>query len=479
MKSVLLWGSIAFIWQTLLGIILPSILIPRIGEGAFGQLSFFMLLLNPLMWLDFTGNINSGLIAKIPTYQVGQAWGEIKRKYAATWIWWVIIWLMLAYAASYFQLTFFTPGQLIFLLVVPFLAHLLYEPILSYYQQQLYHRVYQYQILLSAYWLIFLWIGIQFFPISQVLIGIVLFFVPPLLIYRLTTFLLKSHQASCIKITPTRIEWKKNGLLASLRYQRLFVTQSALGLAVLLVDRLLIGNNLGWDYVTYYFVLLGLLFKFPSFLAVFNRPLISQVARWNQEKKYAQIKQAWVLTIQGTLLIGFMIFLPSLIYLEVLVTFWMNAEFAAKSIQIIRILYYLFPLVVLMMVAQSFLIALQWDKSANWISILSVLFHWLGTYIGISLFQHRGIALGFLSEGIATLVMICIVNRRLQLAPNEIFTFKKMLLLSVGIILFGWAIYQLSINKNLWSYIIALLFQLIVGLLLLQKIRKKQSSLGI
>ena len=406
-KSVIIWGGISFLWQFIAGIILPRIFIFELGSNGYGKLSFFLILLNPIFWFDFTGDINKGLLAVLPNLDFKSQQNEIRKKYSATLIWWLILWVIVIGFAGYSQIDFFSGITLTGLLFLPFFITGMYWVVINWFSTQQYTNIYRFQTAVSVIWLMGCWILINFFPVKDSIIyaslGVSLF----CFFYRF--YALKSQPIYIFQVfNLKKFKYEIALYLSSGKFQSLFLIQALLGLFVLQIDRLIIASYLSWDWVAFYFVPIGILFKFPALLAVFNRPMLAQIAYLSQNKK--ALKHYFFLIIPGTFCISIMGITPSYHLIKPLVSIWITPTFAQQASIAIQLVFQILPFAILLMFAQSFLIALNRAKTANYIGIAIAALHWVGTAVGISLFGEKGIGAGFFAESLGALVMIWMLS---------------------------------------------------------------------
>ena len=408
---LLIWGAISFCWQIIMGLVLPKFLIPLLGAHSFGQLSFFWILLHPAMWLDFSGNINAGLIARLYQFDFPQKQLKIGNYYFATWIWWVLVWLLISVIViNTKSITIISPFILILTFFLPFLIYQSYWVIINWYLKQQYIKIYQFHIFLSAFWLLTCYLGLQFFPqINTIIVSSMLTSIIAAYFGIKTKKTLKFQ----LGIVTGQVKDYLSSLKKSLIFQKLFVIQAGLGILVLQVDRLIIASSIDWEWVAYYFVPLGILFKLPAFLAVYSRPLISQISILWFDHKREQVQEIFTRIVIGVFLLSITAIVPMNLYLQDIVSLWISVQFAEKAVLAIQFVICLFPLSILLMFGQNFLIAIHGEKVANFISIVVSLFHWLGTYFGVKYWGATGIGFGFISETVGALVIILFTGFRI------------------------------------------------------------------
>ena len=217
-----------------------------------------------------------------------------------------------------------------------------------------------------------------------------------------------------------------------MRFQSLYVIHALLGLFVLQIDRLIIAAHLNWEWVAIYFVPLGILLKFPALLAVFNRPILSQIAHLKNNER--AVKHYFVLVILGTFWISVIGITPSFYIIKPLVSIWISPDFADQAAISILFVFQALPFAILLMFAQSFLIALDRSRTANYLSIAAAVLHLLGTLVGVMVWGPEGIGVGFMAEGVGALIMVWI------LAGIILSQLEKQRLLRIGALMLGvWA----------------------------------------
>ena len=169
-KNIIIWGGVSFCWQIIAGIILPRIFIFELGNEVYGKLSFFFILLNPVFWFDFSGNINKGLLAVLPGLDPKTSHSEITARYSGTLIWWLIVWGAIVCFAWIAGIRFFSWISLAVLMLLPFAVTGVYRLVIDWYSKQQYSQIYLFQTLASIVWVIGCWVLILYLPAKKAIL---------------------------------------------------------------------------------------------------------------------------------------------------------------------------------------------------------------------------------------------------------------------------------------------------------------------
>ncbi|MBF0240015.1 MAG: hypothetical protein HQM12_20120 [SAR324 cluster bacterium] len=448
MLSVTLWGVIAFGVQTLCGLLLPVLFSRHSQLELYGSFSFFFWLIHPAMWLDFTGNLNAGLLSRLPRISRFH-FSQVARYYSATILWWFLIWAGMWVAVRWEAVSFFSEWELVGLLAVPVMVSIGYYGVVHQYYQQKLTAVYHYQILLGISWVA----GIGLFSETQSLsratcystLGTGLLFVwitfrhlslslePPGRNLNLNQEL-ADKQTDVEVVLARQKPWKavygwKNYVRdtgRSLTQQSLFFFQTALGIMALQVDRLLIAHLFSWTVVSWYVIPIGLLFKYPALVSFFNKPLITRLSfMLHQEQdtangsprkdsissQYPEVQRWFLIISLGNLVCGSLLMYGVMWVYQPLVSWWLTPEFARESWAVVRPVMVCLPYAVLMMTGQIFMVALKQDRLFNGLSIACTVFHWGMLGLGGYLRGLNGIGLGFVAEALTGLGLLFYLSR--------------------------------------------------------------------
>ncbi|MGK5090819.1 hypothetical protein WDW89_02245 [Deltaproteobacteria bacterium TL4] len=417
-KKVLIWGTFAFVVQTICGLFIPVVFIRTLGVEGFGQLSFFMWLLHPGFWFDFTGNLNAGLLSKLSSNDPSQSSNLLHRYYTATWFWWSLVWFGITFAAYALSISFFAFTSLLALILLPLCITGGYILILDYYRTQQFIKVYQFQIITIISWLGGIWILSHWIPMKESLLIFTMmiggFFW--IISYCNHSFSKASDfdRIYDFRCSPFQLKVKEietlgyrywNHFRSSLQYQSLFFLQASLGIITLQVDRIIIANLSSWENVSYYIVPIAILFKFPALLAFFTKPLLTQLSQMHVENNFKAIQHTFFIVLWGCVGMGMIMILPLSLYFVPLVSFWLNLEFAQQALPVIQPLIWLLPFAIWVMMCQSFYIALGYEKIFNLACIGITLLHWIGIILGEYYWGKQGISFGFFAEAFGGMLM--------------------------------------------------------------------------
>ncbi|MDH5559902.1 MAG: hypothetical protein OEY59_03515 [Deltaproteobacteria bacterium] len=434
LTQVLSTGTIGFIWQLVLGVLISWHFVRELGADGFGQLSLFMFLFHPAIWFDLTSGINSGVIAKLPEMKPDNKNQQILELYSATGVWWLLFLCAVYLVVFIFDITLLSWGLLLSLLLIPFIISIIYKKFLGYFYQRQYNQIYIYQISITFAW-IFLYLlfkiildSLSSLCFSTISVGI------------LFAAFAYFEDKKTTQHKPYSLKESFRLLKSSFSFQRLFVFQAVVAFVIFQIDKLIISNSLKWDYVGYYFVPMTLLLKFPALLAVFQKPLLSHLSiLWFEKNIKALLKYFKTLSLISAAL-GIVIFIPSQVYFEYILEVWVGESFAKASMEVIMPVFWLLPFAVFMLLGQAFLIAMDLSRFANLALLGLGLAHLAGTYLGIFFFKEQGISYGFFSDLLGGILFLVLIRVRLGFTDE----FARDSISALGIIVFGLGVYLLA-----------------------------------